>query len=141
VAWRFIVAVLDICDGAEEKSKRQSMRGILSKIPGKNLLLVLALATPLTALAQSSLVIDATNQTWKYHPNPTDPGYTPSDAWKESTFDDMSWSSGRGLFGTEAAGLSVSYQHQHSRTRRRRSSFILLSDALQLLGQPCRRVP
>jgi hypothetical protein len=59
-----------------------------------------------TLLAQRVQILNATNTLWRYHPNSTDPGYSPADAWVDPAYDDSTWSGpSRGLFGTEAAGI------------------------------------
>ena len=59
-----------------------------------------------TLLAQRVQILNATNTLWRYHPNSTDPGYAPADAWVDPAFDDSTWSGpSRGLFGTEGAGI------------------------------------
>jgi hypothetical protein len=55
-----------------------------------------------SALAQATfLLLDYTN-TWRFHTNYVDPGFSPGDAWASPDFDDSQWRSGQGLFGYES---------------------------------------
>lgn len=83
------------------------MRTIYSKTRITVLLcLGLLLVCAETLLAQRVQILNATNTMWRYHPNSTDPGYSPADAWVDPAFDDSTWSGpSRGLFGTEGAGV------------------------------------
>src|SRR5262245_21566243 len=65
-------------------------------------LMAVALAAPIVATAQPVQLITYTHTVWKYHPNTSDPGFVPVDAWTGKTFDDSTWPSGQGLFGYES---------------------------------------
>jgi hypothetical protein len=82
------------------------MRTIHSKTRIAVLLCLGLLVCAETLFAQRVQILNATNTLWRYHPNSTDPGYAPADAWVDPAFDDSTWSGpSRGLFGTEGAGV------------------------------------
>src|SRR5216117_1956426 len=65
-------------------------------------IILVALAVPVTASAQTIRLIEVLNTPWKYHTNVVSPGFTPADAWIAPDFDDSSWPSGTGAFGFES---------------------------------------
>src|SRR5262249_33803084 len=78
------------------------MRSVHPQTLLRILILVGALAGTNCVVAQPVHLIDYTN-TWRYHTNKTDPGYSPVDAWTAKNFDDSSWPQGAGVFGYESS--------------------------------------
>lgn len=68
-------------------------------------MLVAALALQLAASTQAQVLVTFTNTVWKYLADGTDQGTD----WRNSSFDDSAWPSGRGLFGddTGVAGYNA----------------------------------
>ncbi len=67
----------------------------------KCLLLAAAVVLPLAAKAQTVQLLTVNQSTWSYQTNKVDPAYVPADAWTAPEFNDSTWPTGKGLFGTE----------------------------------------